>query len=128
MVVVQGDMVSHFKFLASESKWQKMELVHLEVSTANQKVGLKALDEKHGLKEFFNILEKYDNQDAAMAAYSKVPRKAEGALARARRRGGLALRVYACVATGYRHLTRARYAHPTPPRRVPRTRSSRRAS
>jgi hypothetical protein len=53
--------------------WQKMELVHLELSTTNQKVGLKAVKgEKHATVDFFDILEQYDKQDAALAAYSKV--------------------------------------------------------
>eukprot|EP00613_Pedinella_sp_CCMP2098_P013882 CAMPEP_0171756038 /NCGR_PEP_ID=MMETSP0991-20121206/44823_1 /TAXON_ID=483369 /ORGANISM="non described non described, Strain CCMP2098" /LENGTH=467 /DNA_ID=CAMNT_0012358235 /DNA_START=28 /DNA_END=1432 /DNA_ORIENTATION=- len=75
--VMTGDKVSHFQ-VKNEGEgsglWQKMELVHFESDEDGnrRKVGLRDIaKELYSTHDFFDILEAYEKQDAALAAYSK---------------------------------------------------------
>jgi hypothetical protein len=68
MEVMTGDHVAHWTL--RDNMWQKQELVHQETDTDKRKAGLRDVGEKKPIKEFFAILETYESQDAAMAAYS----------------------------------------------------------
>jgi calpain-15 len=66
--VMTGDHVAHWTL--DKQHWQKQELVHMETKADKRKAGLRAVGEKKSTPDFFAIMEKYEKQDACMAAYS----------------------------------------------------------
>ena len=64
-----GSHAAHYSL--EKTRWNKLELVHLEDEDNKKKCGLRSMDESFSQVEFFFILEKYDRHGAAMAAYSR---------------------------------------------------------